>query len=161
MRAFTLRMRGFALVLGALLMGFAVPAAAQSPGGQLKCDVAGGVSFIFGSSRALDCVFTPNEGPVEHYKGTINKYGIDIGYQKRGTLLWAVWSPAHYDKPGSLQGKYVGGTAQLAAGPGVSGNVLVSGNKIELNPLSGGGARGINIAAGVAGLELVYVRGGY
>jgi hypothetical protein len=41
----------------------------------------------------------------------------------------------------------------------VSGNVLVSGNKIELNPLSGGGVRGLNIAGGIAAIELVYVRG--
>ncbi len=42
---------------------------------------------------------------------------------------------------------------------GVSGNVLVSGNTIELNPFSGGGVRGLNIASGIAAIELVYVRG--
>jgi len=41
----------------------------------------------------------------------------------------------------------------------VSGNVPVSGNKIELNPLSRGAVRGPNIAGGIAALELVYVRG--
>lgn len=160
MTASTLRICGLARLLGAfvLLVTLSAPVAAQSPGGQLKCGVAGGVSFIFGSSRALDCVYTPNDGPIQYYKGTINKFGIDIGFQRGGTLLWAVWSPGHM-APGALQGKYAGGTAQLAVGPGVSGNVLVSGNKIELNPLSGGGARGLNIAAGIAGLELVWVRG--
>ncbi len=42
---------------------------------------------------------------------------------------------------------------------GVSANVLVSGNKIELNPLSGGGVRGLNIAGVIAVIEFVYVRG--
>jgi hypothetical protein len=114
---------------------------------------------VFGSSKALDCVYTPNAGAPEMYKGTINKYGIDIGFERHGTLLWAVLSPGNTLGQGALEGKYVGGTAQLAAGAGGSANVLVGGNKIELNPLSGGTATGINIAAGVAGLELVYVRG--
>lgn len=42
---------------------------------------------------------------------------------------------------------------------GPSGNVLVSGNKIELNPLSGGGVRGFSIAGVIAAIEFVYVRG--
>lgn len=137
-----------------------MPAAAQSsPGGQLRCDVRGGVGFIFGSSKALDCVFTPNAGVVQYYAGTINKFGLDIGFQRHGTILWAVLSPSLTLGPGVLSGKYVGATAQLAAGVGASANALVGTNKIVLNPLSGGGATGLNIAAGVAGLELVYIRG--
>jgi Protein of unknown function (DUF992) len=134
-------------------------AGAASPGGQLSCDVARGVSFIFGSSKALDCVYSPNSGGREYYKGTINKFGVDIGFQRRGTILWAVLSPGLTRGPGALEGKYVGGTAQVAAGPGVSANALVGTNKVVLNPISGGGATGLNIAAGIAGIELVYVRG--
>ncbi len=149
--------------LAALLMvGMAQPVPVQaqnSPGGQLSCDVQGGIGFIFGSSKALDCVYTPNSGRREFYKGTINKFGIDIGFQRHGTIVWAVLSPGHTLGPGALEGNYVGATAQVAAGPGASANVLVSGNKIELNPISGGGATGLNIAAGIAGIELVYVRG--
>ncbi|MGC2411032.1 MAG: DUF992 domain-containing protein [Methyloceanibacter sp.] len=37
--------------------------------------------------------------------------------------------------PGLLQGKYVGGTAQVAAGVGASANSLVGTNKVVLNPL--------------------------
>lgn len=131
----------------------------SSPGGQLRCDVEGGVGFIFGSSKALDCVYSPNSGGREYYKGTINKFGVDIGFQRRGTILWAVLSPGLTLGPGSLAGTYVGGTAQVAAGPGVSGNALVGTNKIVLNPLSGGGTTGLNVAAGIAGIELVYVHG--
>ncbi|MGA8689062.1 MAG: DUF992 domain-containing protein [Methyloceanibacter sp.] len=137
-----------------------LPAAAQSsPGGQLRCDVRGGVDFIFGSSKALDCVFAPNSGEQEYYAGTINKFGIDIGFQRGGTILWAVLSPKLTLGPGSLQGKYFGGTAQVVAGVGASANALVGANKVALNPLSGGGATGLDVAAGIAGLELVYIRG--
>ena len=147
-----------ALLLVALPGNLAEAGGGASPGGSLNCEVQGGIGFIFGSSKALDCVYTPNSGGQELYKGTINKYGIDIGFQKHGTLRWAVLSPKLTEGPGALSGKYVGGTAQVAVGPGVSGNALVGTNKVVLNPLSGGGARGLNIAAGVAGLELVYVR---
>ena len=141
----------------ALLSTVSQPATAQnSPGGQLKCEVLGGVGFVFGSSKALDCVFTPNVGGREFYKGTINKFGIDLGFQRRGTILWAVLSP-RLTIPGELEGKYVGATAQVVAGVGASANALVGTNKIVLNPLSGGGAIGLNVAAGIAGLELAYV----
>ena len=51
--------------------------ATTPPAGQLKCHVAGGLSFIVGSSRKVDCVYTP-AGPVppEAYAGRINKIGI-------------------------------------------------------------------------------------
>jgi hypothetical protein len=147
--------------LASFLALVATPAAAQqaSPGGKLTCEVHGGVGFVFGSSKALDCLYEPNSGGSEEYKGTINKYGIDIGFQRKGKLRWAVLSPKLTEGPGTLAGKYVGATAQAVAGVGVSGNALVGTNKVVLNPLSGGGATGLNIAAGVAGLELVYVRG--
>jgi hypothetical protein len=147
--------------LASFLVLVATPAAAQeaSPGGKLTCEVQGGRGFIFGSSKALDCLYEPNSGGSEEYKGTINKYGIDIGFQRKGKLRWAVLSPKLTEGPGTLAGKYVGATAQAVAGVGVSGNALVGTNKVVLNPLSGGGATGLNIAAGVAGLELVYVQG--
>ena len=52
----------------------------QTISGQLKCHVEGGMSFIVGSSRQVDCVFTPAGGlPPEAYTGSINKIGIDLG----------------------------------------------------------------------------------
>jgi hypothetical protein len=62
--------------LVALLTGSGALAQPMSPpGGQLKCDVEGGMSFFVGSSHRLDCVFTPTDSPPEYYKGTINKIG--------------------------------------------------------------------------------------
>jgi Protein of unknown function (DUF992) len=129
------------------------------PGGQLKCDVEGGLSFILGSSRRLDCVYIPTDSPPEYYKGSINKIGIDIGFQRGGVMVWAVLSPGLTRGPGSLAGNYVGASAEVAAGVGGSANALVGTNKVVLNPISVGGDIGINVAAGIADIDLVYVGG--
>jgi Protein of unknown function (DUF992) len=133
------------------------PADAAAPSGDLRCAVAGGASFILGSARALDCVYAPDSGGREHYRGRIEKFGLDIGYQRYGVIYWVVLSPALMSGPGALAGHYIGGSAEVAAGPGVSANALVGGNKIVLNPISVGGANGINVAATVTDLQLVYV----
>jgi hypothetical protein len=147
---------GFAAV-GAFCMCAAWPVSAQTISGQLKCHVEGGMGFIVGSSRQVDCVFTPAGGlPPERYTGKINKIGIDIGWDKGGTLLWGVLSPGLTRGPGALAGNYVGATAEVAAGVGAGANALVGGNKVVLNPISVTGEVGINLAAGIADLDLVY-----
>ncbi len=106
-------------ILAAGLSG--TPSLAQPispPGGQLKCDVEGGLSYIVGSSRRLDCVYTPTDFPPEFYKGSINKIGIDLGFQRAGVIVWAVLSPGLTNGPGSLLGNYVGLSADVAAGLG-------------------------------------------
>lgn len=143
------------LVLGvACSVGSAQPAA--PPGGQLKCHVDSGMGFIVGSSRAVDCVFTPTAGYPEHYTGRINKIGLDLGWEKGGMLLWAVLSPRLTKGPGALAGNYIGATAEVAAGVGAGANALVGGNKVVLNPFSVTGDIGINLAGGIADLDLVY-----
>jgi Protein of unknown function (DUF992) len=153
-----MRQLGFAVLLGGLAMaGFWHLAGAQTISGQLKCHVAGGMSFIVGSSRQVDCIFTPAGGlPPEHYTGRINKIGIDLGWKKGGTLLWGVLSPGLTRGPGSLAGNYVGATAEVAAGVGAGANALVGGNRVVLNPISVTGEVGINLAAGIADLDLNY-----
>ena len=47
--------------------------------GSLTCKVSGGMGFIFGSTKALDCLFARTDGIAEQYSGTVNKYGVDIG----------------------------------------------------------------------------------
>lgn len=149
---------GFAAMFGGLAAAMFWQAAdAQTISGQLKCHVAGGMSFIVGSSRQVDCIFTPAGGlPPEHYTGRINKIGIDLGWKKGGTLLWGVLSPGLTRGPGSLAGNYVGATAEVAAGVGAGANALVGGNKAVLNPISVTGDVGINLAAGIADLDLNY-----
>jgi hypothetical protein len=129
------------------------------PGGQLKCDVSGGLSYIVGSSRGLDCVYTPNGFPPEFYRGSINKIGIDIGFQRSGVIVWAVLSPGLTNGPGSLSGNYVGLSAEVAAGLGAGANALIGGNKVVLQPVSVSGNIGINLAAGIGNISLTYVGG--
>jgi hypothetical protein len=140
---------------------FAAQAHADSGGvrvGVLTCHVSSGWGLVFGSSKELNCTFSPTPDRVENYSGKINKYGVDIGYQKGGIMAWAVFAPTASLAPGSLAGGYGGVTAGASAGVGASANALVGGSNktISLQPLSVEGTTGLNIAAGVGAIELVY-----
>jgi len=144
-------------VLAAALAAFAGSAQAQDSTGVLRCDVSGGIGLVFGSSRELQCTYTGNDGRTQYYNGEIKKFGIDIGFTKSGVIIWGVLAPNVNMAPGALSGTYAGVSAQAAAVRGVGANALVSTNKIMLNPLSVEGVKGVNIAAGVTGLNLDYV----
>lgn len=158
----------------ALLVGAVVSAGAQSPAapgtpqakgrsganvGSLTCNVAGGMGFIFGSSKDISCLFTRTDGVAERYTGTINKYGVDIGFTKEAQMVWLVFAPGSIAK-GALAGIYAGATAGAAVGVGAGANVLVGGSssQITLQPVSVEGSVGLNIAAGVGALELKAVK---
>ena len=148
------------LVAGALTYG--APVHAQGvKAGVLSCNVASGFGFIFGSSKAVNCSFSPPGGPPQHYVGSIDKFGVDIGYTANGVLVWAVLAPTTAPAPGSLAGSYGGATASATAAVGVGANVLIggSGNTISLQPLSIEGNTGLNVAAGIAALTLTYQPG--
>ncbi len=144
------------LGLAALSLPAAEAAEAGVKAGVLKCDVGAGMGFIFGSSRDVTCLYTPNEeGETEQYIGEIKKFGVDIGYKKSGVMLWGVVAPSADMKSGALAGTYAGATAEAAVGAGAGANVLVGGgNSIALQPVSITGAEGLNIAAGLGVLEL-------
>ena len=127
--------------------------------GSLNCTVAGGVGFIFGSSKALDCLLARTDGIAERYQGTVKKFGIDIGFTKESHIVWLVFAPGNIG-PGSLAGEYGGVAADVAVGLGVGANVLLGGSnkQITLQPVSVEGSVGINIAAGVAAIELIAVK---
>lgn len=128
--------------------------------GYLSCNVASGWGIIFGSSRSLDCTYTPVAGkPIEKYKGSISKFGADIGYLQSGVILWTVVAPSTNTGPGALAGHYAGATASAAAGVGAGANVLVGGmhSSIALQPISIEGQAGLNVAAGIAMVDLHYV----
>ena len=147
-------------VAGALTYG--APAHAQGvTAGVLTCNVASGFGLIFGSSRSVNCTFSPAGGAPQHYVGNIDKFGVDIGYTQGGVMVWTVLAPTTAPPPGALSGTYVGVTASATAGVGVGANVLVggSGRTISLQPLSIEGNTGLNVAAGVAGLTLTYQPG--
>jgi hypothetical protein len=152
--------RGIAAASAAVLIALAAQPSQARNGvkvGVLKCNVAGNASFVFGSSRKLSCVYTPTgKGRPEFYNGRINRYGIDIGYITQGTMLWAVFAPAKTVRSGALAGDYGGITADIAAGYGVGANALLGGShkSIALQPLSIEGIKGLNIAAGIASINL-------
>ena len=129
--------------------------------GVLSCNVASGFGFIFGSSREINCTFSTGGGRVEHYTGSINKFGVDIGYTKGGVIVWGVLAPTANLAPGSLAGNYGGVTAGATVGVGLGANVLVGGsnNSIALQPVSIEGNTGLNVAAGIADLSLTFQPG--
>jgi hypothetical protein len=152
-------MRLTATVFGAIIGAAAMagPAAAQAVNvGTLTCNVASGWGFIFGSSKALNCTFAGVGGHYEHYTGTITKFGADIGYTSGGVLVWTVVAPVGAMVPGALGGSYAGATASATVGVGVGANALIGGsnNTIALQPLSIEGNTGLNVAAGIAGIQL-------
>jgi hypothetical protein len=148
-----------ALLAGAL----ALPNAASAQGGvkvgNLTCNVSSGFGFVFGSTRGLNCTFAGPLG-IEYYTGTINKFGVDIGYTTGGVMVWTVVAPTAQLVPGSLAGGYAGATASATIGVGVGANALIggSGNTIALQPLSIEGNQGLNVAGGIGAITLAPVR---
>lgn len=128
--------------------------------GTLSCNVESGWGFVFGSSKDLHCTYTPDKGKPARYTGSINKFGVDVGYSEGGVMLWVVVAPTSDVGPDALEGDYGGATAGASVGIGGSANALLGGfdKSIALQPLSLEGHKGLNLAAGIAGVELKYVK---
>ena len=124
--------------------------------GQLQCDVSGGISFVFGSTKDLSCEFKPANGPAERYSGEIRRFGVDIGFTGRGTMIWTVVNTGPDIAPGSLAGTYGGASSNVSAGLGLGSNVLIGGSRdqVALQPLSIESSTGLNVAAGIAEITL-------
>jgi len=147
--------------IGLVSGAFTLNNPAQAQGvqvGMLTCNVSSGFGFLVGSSRAVDCTFSSPNGPRQHYVGSIDKLGVDIGYLQGGVMVWSVVAPTVNFGPGSLSGSYGGVTANATVGIGVGANVLVggSGNSIALQPVSVEGTTGLNIAAGLAQMTVTF-----
>jgi hypothetical protein len=149
-----------ALAILAVATAFALPTAAQAARGTkvgtLSCDISGGIGLIVASKKDVTCMFTPSQrGSREVYIGSISKFGLDLGATSGGEMIWAVYAPTNR-KYGALAGHYGGASAEATVGAGVGANVLVGGSNrtITLQPLSVQGQAGLNVAAGVAGLDL-------
>jgi hypothetical protein len=141
-----------------------VPASAQAPQrvkvGTLTCDISGGIGLIVASQKEVRCLFTPAApGPREAYVGVIRKFGLDLGATAGGQMVWSVYAPT-VGGPAALAGSYGGATAEATVGAGLGANVLVGGSNrtVALQPVSVQGQAGLNVAAGVADLELRPVR---
>ena len=73
----------------------------------------------------------------------------------RGPAQHSYQSPA-----GALQGTYAGATAEATFAVGLGANVLIGGSNrtVALQPVSVQGQVGLNVAAGIAELDLRFVR---
>jgi len=128
------------------------PVAGDSGGvriGTLRCDIDGGVGYVFGSAKEVQCTFNGHDGVSDDYSGVIRKLGVDLGYTRHSRLVWAVFAPTAGQHHGSLAGRYRGATAEVTAIFGIGANVLVGGTtgSVHLQLLSVTGQRGINFAA--------------
>lgn len=123
--------------------------------GVLACTAKSSKGFIVGSTRHLRCRFN-RQGRDEYYTGTINKYGLDIGTTQQAQIAWAVLAPTANLPARSLAGSYGGVGAEATVGVGLGANALIGGSSksIVLQPISVQSQQGLNIAAGIASLEL-------
>lgn len=124
--------------------------------GALSCNVGGSVGLIFGSTKELSCAFLTITGLTETYQGTIDKFGIDIGYTKPVHVVWHVYSLGSDRGAGVLGGKFLGSQGSVSVGSGAGGNLLLGGRNNEIVLQSAGvqANAGYNFADGVAELSL-------
>ncbi len=132
--------------------------------GILQCQGGQNVGFVVGSVTSLECVFQSEGRRPEPYIATVRRIGLDLGITEQTHFSWAVNAPTNRLGHGELAGNYGGVGANASVGIGGGGNFLVGGpaNAYALQPISVQGQTGLNVAAGVAGLELqpVHVGGG-
>jgi hypothetical protein len=124
--------------------------------GILQCEGGQNVGFVVGSVTSLECVFQSEGRRPEPYIATVRRYGVDLGITGQTSLAWAVNAPTGQVGRGDLAGNYGGVGANASVGVGFGGNFLVGGpaNSYALQPMSVQGQTGLNVAAGVADIEL-------
>jgi len=129
--------------------------------GYLECGIGGGVGYVLGSAKELDCVFRSarDSEPSDRYTGTIRKLGVDLGFTTRSRMLWAVFAPTAGYHHGSLSGIYKGATAEATVGAGIGANILAGGTagSIHLQTVSVTGQIGLNVAATGTSMTLTSV----
>jgi hypothetical protein len=131
--------------------------------GILQCQGGQNVGFVVGSVASLQCVFQSEGHRPEPYIATVRRLGVDLGVTEQTKFSWAVNAPNSLIGRGELAGNYGGVGANASVGIGGGGNFLVGGpaNSYALQPLSVQGQTGLNVAAGVASLELEPVAYGH
>lgn len=143
-----------------LALGFlAAPAAHAQTDieiGTLECTGGAGVGLILGSKKSYSCTFKGLNGARESYEATITRVGLDIGVTGNSVLVWTVLAATNAYEPRALVGNYVGATADASVGVGGGAKVLVGGSKnnFALQPVSVQGQTGLNLAVGVAELQV-------
>ena len=163
MRRSTLSGVAIATLVASLSNANALPAVRA---GVLQCESGQNVGFVVGSVANFQCVFQSEGRRPEPYVATIHRLGLDLGVTQLTRLSWAVNAPTNRVGRGDLSGNYGGVGANASVGVGFGGNFLIGGsaNSYALQPISVQGQTGLNVAAGIADLELTPVafgRGGH
>lgn len=141
----------------ALSAGMATAAESRVQVGRLSCDVEGGVGLLIGSSKDMSCTFSRKGHASEHYDGTIDKLGLDIGVTGRTHIEWLVFSASSTKvRRGSLAGTYVGGSSEATLGVGLGSNWLIGGSNrgYALQPFSVQAQTGLNLSVTFSKLTL-------
>jgi hypothetical protein len=145
-------------IAAAALVASLASAHAMAPvqAGILQCQGGQNVGFVVGSVTSLNCVFQSEGRRPEAYVATVRRIGVDLGFTQQTQFSWAVNAPNGQVGRGGLAGNYGGVGANASVGVGFGGNFLVGGpqNAYALQPISVQGQTGLNVAAGVAGIEL-------
>lgn len=145
-----------AVAAAVALPGPTMAQANRTKAGTLTCDISAGIGLIITSKKEVTCMFTPtSSGPREVYVGSISKFGLDVGATAGGEMVWAVYAPTSR-RFGALAGHYGGASGEATVGAGLGANVLVGGSDrtVALQPVSVQGQAGLNLAVGVASLDL-------
>ena len=152
-----MRLSTLSIAIAALVIPIA-GASAMPPvrAGVLECQGGQNVGFVVGSMTSLECVFQSQGRRPEPYIATVRRFGLDLGVTDQTRLTWAVNAPTGRIGRGDLAGNYGGVGANASVGVGGGGNFLVGGpeNAYALQPISVQGQTGLNVAAGVASIEL-------
>jgi Protein of unknown function (DUF992) len=161
-----MRLSTLSIAIASLVASFANANALPQPqfrAGILQCQGGQNVGFVVGSVTSLECVFQSEGRRPEPYLATVHRFGLDLGITDQTRLSWAVNAPTGRVGHGNLAGNYGGVGANASVGIGGGGNFLVGGpqNPYALQPISVQGQTGLNVAAGVANIELEPVRFGH
>jgi hypothetical protein len=152
-------MRLLTLTIATLALMAPIATASAAPAvraGILQCQGGQNVGFVVGSVTSLECVFRSEGRRPEPYIARVQRIGLDLGVTDQTQLSWAVSAPNSRLGRGELAGSYGGVGANASIGVGGGGNFLVGGpaNAYALQPISLQGQTGLNVTAGIAGLEL-------
>ena len=123
--------------------------------GTLTCHFDTSVGWLIGSVKEADCLYKCINGEEQLYTAELSRLGVDVGVTGAQTVVWAVIAPGKA-QPDSLEGTYLGASAEATAVVGVTANALLGGFKksIALQPVSIGAQTGVNVAAGIGSLRL-------
>jgi hypothetical protein len=156
-----MRLSTISIAIASLVASFASASALpQTRAGILQCQGGQNVGFVVGSVTSLECVFQSEGRRPEPYIATVRRYGVDLGFTDQTRFSWAVNASSGRVGRGDLAGNYGGVGANASVGVGFGGNFLVGGpqNSFALQPISVQGQTGLNVAAGIADIELEPVR---